>query len=96
MTVVTVPSTTFVPCGCERLAFTQKSTTSRTGLYGALCAPRTSGFSLMPPVSGTSSSLAPLMIRIGNGTFGTASKLNMLATTGATAASRSGRATAYT
>jgi len=67
---------------------------TRTGLNGVACAPRTSALPLMPPASGTSSSFAPLMTSIGSGTFGTASNENMLATTGATAASRSGRFTA--
>jgi hypothetical protein len=48
----------------------------------------------MPPSKGTSSSFAPLMIRIGSGTDGLPSNVNIEATTGATAASRSGRATA--
>ena len=92
--VVTVPSTAAFPSGSDAFAFTQKSTTSRTGLNGADCALRTTGFSLMPPASGTSPSLAPLITRIGSGTFGTVSNVNMLATTGAAAASRSGRFTA--
>ena len=96
MTVVTVPSTAVFPSASDLFAFAQKSTTSRTGLKGAAWARLTSGFLLIPPASGTSSSLAPLMIRIGNGTPGTVSKVNMLATTGAAAARRSGRFAAYT
>ena len=92
--VVTEPSVLAAPSLFDLFAFTQKSTTSRTGLNGVACAARTSAFALIPPASGTSSSFAPLMIRIGSGTFGTASNENMLATTGATAASRSDRFTA--
>lgn len=92
--VVTVPCTAVVAVAAERFALTQKSTTSRTGLYGVACAARTSALRLMPPSSGTSSSFAPLMISAGTGTEGTVSKVNMVATTGAMPARRCGRAVA--